>query len=43
VVVSPYRPFPADARRLERLMIDTLHNLNEKFPSLKIVYLPEPA
>lgn len=39
VIVAPFRPFPADARRLQSLMVDTLRVASERFPNLKIAYL----
>ena len=39
VIVAPFRPFPADARRLQSLMADTLRLAHERFPNLKIAYL----
>src|SRR2546425_6202380 len=39
VVVTPYRPFPLDVRRLRNLMVDTLHVASDRFPNLKIAYL----
>jgi hypothetical protein len=39
VVVAPFRPFPADAKRLQALMVDTLRIASERFPNLKIAYL----
>ena len=39
VVVTPNRPFPLDARRLQNLMTDTLRVSQERFSSLKIAYL----
>ncbi|MFB3829251.1 MAG: hypothetical protein ACE15B_20960 [Bryobacteraceae bacterium] len=38
-IIGPKREFPAEARLLERYLADTLHNLRDKFPNLKIVYL----
>lgn len=39
VVVTPNRPFPLDARRLQSLEADTLRVASERFPNLKIAYL----
>jgi len=39
VVVTPYRPFPLDVRRLQNLMTDTLRVSRERFSNLKIAYL----
>ena len=39
VIVAPFRPFPADVRRLQAMMVDTLHFANTRFPNLKIAYL----
>ena len=39
VVVTPYRPFPLDARRLQNLMTETLRVSQERFSNLKIAYL----
>jgi hypothetical protein len=39
VVVTPTRPFPLDARRLQSLMVDTLRVAHARFPNLKIAYL----
>src|SRR5712692_4431650 len=38
-IIQPSRPFPADARRLQGYLVDTLHNLNSRYPNLKIAYL----
>ena len=39
VVVTPVRPFPLDARRLQNLMTETLRVSQERFSNLKIGYL----
>ncbi len=39
VVVTPYRPFPLDVRRLQNLMTETLRVAQERFSNLKITYL----
>ena len=39
VVVTPVRPFPLDARRLQNLMTETLRVSQERFSNLKIAYL----
>jgi hypothetical protein len=36
---SPTQPFLEHTRMLERNMVDVLHNLQDKFPNLKIAYL----
>ena len=36
---GPVREFPAEAKKLEDDIVKTLHNLRDKFPNLKIVYL----
>jgi hypothetical protein len=38
-IIQPSRPFPADARRLQGYLVDTLHNLSSRYPNLKIAYL----
>jgi hypothetical protein len=35
----PTKPFPAEAKRLQVNLVNTLQNLREKFPHLKIAYL----
>lgn len=36
---GPSQPFPAEARKLQADIAQTLRNLHDKFPNLKIVYL----
>ncbi|MCX7017034.1 MAG: hypothetical protein NTW86_31485 [Candidatus Sumerlaeota bacterium] len=36
---GPTAPFPAEAKTLEKDVLDTLHNLHNLFPNLKIAYL----
>jgi hypothetical protein len=36
---QPTAAFPAEAKRLQADIVATLHNLHDKFPNLKIVYL----
>lgn len=36
---GPTAPFPAEAKKLEADLVETLHNLHDKFPNLKITYL----
>ena len=38
-IIQPRRPFPDDAKRLEGYIVDTLHNLANRYPNLKIAYL----
>ena len=38
-IIQPQRPFPAEARRLQGYLVDTLHNLAGRYPNLKIAYL----
>jgi catechol 2,3-dioxygenase-like lactoylglutathione lyase family enzyme len=38
-IIGPKRPFPAEAKVLEGYLVDTLHNLTDRFPNLKIAYL----
>lgn len=36
---GPRDEFPTDMKELERNIIDTLHNMHDKFPNLKVTYL----
>ena len=36
---GPREPFPTEAKRLQADLVNTLHNLHDKFPNLKIAYL----
>lgn len=36
---GPYRPFPAEAKELQANLADTLRNMHDRFPNLKIAYL----
>jgi hypothetical protein len=36
---QPARPFPAEAKKLQADVVETLHNLAARFPNLKIAYL----
>jgi hypothetical protein len=36
---GPFRPFPAEARELQDNLVETLHNMQDRFPNLKITYL----
>lgn len=38
-IIRPQRPFPAEAKVLEGYLVDTLHNLADRFPNLRIAYL----
>ena len=38
-IIQPSRPFPAEAKRLQGYIVDTLHNLHDRFPNLKMAYL----
>ncbi|UCD56501.1 MAG: hypothetical protein JSV16_11785, partial [Candidatus Hydrogenedentota bacterium] len=38
-IIGPKRPFPEDTKVLQGYIVDTLHNLHDKFPNLKITYL----
>ncbi len=38
-IIQPTRTFPADAKRLQGYLVDTLHNLCSRYPNLKIAYL----
>ncbi|MBI3697971.1 MAG: hypothetical protein HY238_24445, partial [Acidobacteria bacterium] len=38
-IIQPQRPFPAEAKRLQGYLVDTLRNLNDNYPNLKIAYL----
>ena len=38
-IIQPRRPFPAEAKRLQGYLVDTLHNLAPRYPNLKIAYL----
>jgi len=33
------QPFPAEARKLQSVLVQVLHDMNERFPNLKMVYL----
>jgi hypothetical protein len=35
----PSRPFPAEVKKLQADLVETLHNLMDRFPNLKIAYL----
>jgi hypothetical protein len=36
---GPRAGFPAEMKELQRNMVDTLHNMHDKFPNLKVTYL----
>jgi hypothetical protein len=36
---GPNRPWPEEAKDLQRYLVDTLHVMHDKFPNLKIAYL----
>ncbi len=36
---QPFRPFPEEAKQLQRDLVATLHNLAARYPNLKIAYL----
>ncbi|HEY3837883.1 MAG TPA: hypothetical protein VGL72_14980 [Bryobacteraceae bacterium] len=36
---GPQAEFPTEMRELQRNMVDTLHNMHDKFPNLKMTYL----
>jgi hypothetical protein len=36
---GPWRPFPGEPKKMQGLLIATLHNLHDRFPNLKIAYL----
>ena len=38
-IIMPHRAFPAEAKRLQSYLVDTLHNLAARYPNLKIAYL----
>ena len=38
-IIGLQRPFPAEAKRLQGYLADTLRNLNDRYPNLKITYL----
>ncbi len=38
-IIMPQRPFPAEAKRLQGYLVDTLHNLAARYPNLRIAYL----
>ena len=38
-IIQPNRPFPVEVKRLQGYLVDTLHNLSNSYPNLKIAYL----
>jgi hypothetical protein len=36
---GPWRPFPGEPRKMQGLLVATLHNLHDRFPNLKIAYM----
>jgi hypothetical protein len=38
-IIQPNRAFPAEAKRLQGYLVDSLHNLTSRYPNLKIAYL----
>lgn len=38
-IPQPSQPFPAEAKKLEGFLVDTLHTARDRFTSLKIAYL----
>ena len=38
-IIQPERPFPTEAKKLQGYIADTLHNLSDRYPNLKIAYL----
>lgn len=38
-IPGPTKPFPGEAKDLQRYLVETLHVLHDKFPNLKIAYL----
>ncbi len=36
---GPYKGFPTEMKELEGNIVDTLHNMHDKFPNLKVTYL----
>jgi len=36
---GPWRPFPGEPKKMQRLLVATLHNLHDRFPNLRIAYM----
>ncbi len=36
---GPKEPFPAEAKKLQADLVETVHNLHDKYPNLKLVFL----
>lgn len=36
---GPWRPFPGEPKKMQSLLVATLHNLHDRFPNLKIAYM----
>jgi hypothetical protein len=36
---GPWRPFPGEPKKMQGLLVATLHNLHDRFPNLKIAYM----